>query len=127
MSVLPDYELEYLNIKGLPFQELTQGSQNAIILKDFVLPQGKYDHPSADVLVLLPAGFPDASPDMFYVFPWLKLISGNSYPRAADVPYSFAGRSWQRWSRHSNEWRPGRDGLATFVARIRHAIETASA
>lgn len=126
MSILPDHELAYLTDKGLTFEEINEGGQPALVLKQYLLPTGKYDQPSADILILLPPGFPDAPPDMFYLFPWVKLTQGNRYPRAADVAHNFRGISWQRWSRHSQEWRAGRDGLPTFIKRIQHAIETAA-
>jgi hypothetical protein len=125
MSILPETELAYLVDKGLAFEEHSEGGQHALVLKNYSLPSGKYDYESADVLILLPPGFPDAPPDMFYLFPWLKLKGGN-YPRAADVPHQFKGISWQRWSRHSNEWRAGRDGIAAYIKRIQNAIETAT-
>jgi len=126
MVVLPESERTYLIEKGLTFQEITEGGQHGVVLKQFHLPAGKYDQESADILILLPAGFPDAPPDMFYLFPWAKLKEANRYPRAADAAHQFGGISWQRWSRHSSEWRAGRDGLATFIKRIQHAIETAT-
>lgn len=127
MPILPDSELEYLKHKGFAFSELLEGGQRALVLKDYQLPPGKFDHSTADILILLPSGFPDAPPDMFYVFPWVKLTNANRYPRAADAAHQYAGVSWQRWSRHSQEWRPGRDGLATFIKRIQYALETAAA
>lgn len=126
MSILPESELSYLRDKGVSFEERADGGQNAIILKDYALPAGKYDRDHSDVLIVLPPGFPDAPPDMFYLFPWVKLRDSNRYPRAADQSHQFAGISWQRWSRHSNEWRAGRDGIASFIKRVQHAIEIAT-
>jgi hypothetical protein len=126
VAILPEAEVAYLENKGLAFTELSEGAQHALVLKGYQLPLSKYDHQSADILILLPAGFPDTPPDMFYLFPWIRLADGNRYPRAADAAHHFAGLSWQRWSRHSNEWRPGRDGLASFIKRIQHALETAA-
>jgi len=126
MPILPETELSYLNDKGFDFEEISEGSQHALILRNIQLPAGKFDHDQADVLILLPPGFPDARPDMFYLSPWLRLKDLNSYPKAADQAHAFAGVSWQRWSRHSNEWRAGRDGIRSFVKRIQHAIETAT-
>ena len=127
MAVLPESEVNYLRHKGISFEEVSEGGQHGLVLKSYTLPPGKFDHPSSDVLILLPAGFPDAPPDMFYLYPWVRLIAGNRYPRAADAAHLFSGISWQRWSRHSNEWRPGRDGLASFIKRIQNALELADA
>ncbi len=126
MSFLPSKDLEYLNSKGIRFEEKEEGGNKAIILKEWPLPNGRYDSPRADILILLPNGYPDIAPDMFYLLPWVKLIPANKYPNAADHPLSFAGQNWQRWSRHNNEWRPGVDGIWTMIKRIEHALEKAA-
>jgi hypothetical protein len=97
-----------------------------VILRNIALPPGKFDQPLVDVLILLPPGYPDSCPDMFYLLPWVKLVATGSYPRAADQAVSFGGQSWQRWSRHSQEWRPGIDGIHTMMARMRLAVEVAA-
>jgi hypothetical protein len=95
------------------------------VIHGITLPQGKFDAAAVDVLVLLPPGFPDAGPDMFYTLPWVRLLPGGQYPKAADQPYDFQSKKWQRWSRHSSEWRPGRDGIHTVIKRIHHSFEAA--
>jgi len=55
---------------------------------------------------------------MFYLLPWVRLIAGNRYPKAADQSFSFAGKNWQRWSRHNNEWHPNVDGIWTMLMVI---------
>jgi hypothetical protein len=127
MSILPESEFAYLIDKGFTFEQISEGGQYAIVLKQYPLPPKKYDHEFANILIMLPPGFPDTPPDMFYLFPWVRLRESNCYPSRADVSHQFAGISWQRWSRHSPEWRAGRDGLASFIKRIQHAIETATA
>lgn len=125
MSFLPLRDREYLISKGFQFDELDFGGQKAIRLTGIQLPTSKYDANQVDVLILLPAGYPDVLADMFYTFPWIKLLSTGRYPRAADQPLTFANVNWQRWSRHSGDWRPGRDGIWTLLTRIRHAVEVA--
>ena len=93
--------------------------------KTLPLPSGKLNHATADVLVLLPPGYPDVAPDMFYCDPWLTLQSVGRYPTCADQAHAFQGRSWQRWSRHNTAWRPGIDGLHTMLKRIEHALTEA--
>lgn len=125
MSFLPLRDREYLTSKSFDFEELDISGQKAIRIKKWAVPHGKYNANEVDVLILLPAGYPDVLPDMFYTYPWMILTSTGKHPRAADQPLGFANLSWQRWSRHSSDWRPGRDGIWTLVARIRHAIEVA--
>ncbi|MYA59389.1 MAG: hypothetical protein F4X40_02370 [Chloroflexi bacterium] len=126
MSFLPQRDREYLEGKGIVFEEHEDGGQKGVILKARPLPDGRFDATAVDILILLPSGYPDAAPDMFYLLPWVKLANGNRYPRQADQPLDFNGQRWQRWSRHSNDWRPGADGIWTMLKRIEHAIEIAT-
>ena len=127
MSFLPEKDREYLNAKRIVFQEIADGGQKGVVLKDKTLPEGRFDVAKADVLILLPPGYADVAPDMFYLLPWVRLVPANCYPRKADHPVGFAGQSWQRWSRHNPEWRPGTDGIWTMIKRIDDAIEKAAA
>lgn len=126
MTFLPSRDQEYLESKGFVHQEIVDGSQKGIIFPAFKLPANKYNMIQADVLIVLPAGYPDAPPDMFYLRPWVKLTAQNCYPKAADQSFTFNGLSWQRWSRHNNEWRPGIDGIQTMLKRVEHALEVAT-
>jgi hypothetical protein len=126
MSILPSADREYLDSKQIRFEEVTDGTTSAIILKSWKLPDGQFDAGAADILVVLPSGYPDVAPDMFHLLPWVKLAKAGRYPNAADQPVSFAGKSWQRWSRHNAEWRPGVDGIWTMIKRIEHALAIAA-
>lgn len=126
MSILPPKDVEYLRDKGIAFLEHEEGGHKSVILKARPLPGERFDAPTADILILLPSGYPDAAPDMFYMLPWVKLADSNTYPRAADQPLHFNGQSWQRWSRHCNDWRPGADGIWTMLKRIEHALQVAA-
>jgi hypothetical protein len=126
MSFLPKADRDYLDGKGYAYEEREENGQKAIILKRRPLPAGRFDSAEADILVLLPGGYPDCAPDMFHLLPWVRLTNSNSYPKAADQPVNFAGQSWQRWSRHNNEWRPGVDGIWTMLKRIEDALEKAA-
>ena len=131
MSFLPLRDLEYLESHGYNFDQKEFGGQKGLILKGISLPDGKYIVDSdvgvdkVNVLIILPSGYPDAQPDMFHTDPWIKLRAVGRAPRAADQPVAFADINWQRWSRHSDQWRPGRDGIWTMIKRLEHAIEIA--
>jgi hypothetical protein len=125
MKFLPHKDQGYLDSRGLAFESVESSSQKAIVFRAYGLPENKYDSAAADVLVVLPPGYPDAPPDMFFTFPWLRLREAGRFPTAADAPYDFAERVWQRWSRHSDVWRPGKDGIWTMLKRIDHALEIA--
>ena len=44
---------------------VSDGAHTGVIFKQLP-PSGKLNHATADVLVLLPPGYPDVAPDMFY-------------------------------------------------------------
>lgn len=123
-DTLPSFDQTFLVDHGYQFEVVQEGRETGIILKSLELPEGKFNVEAADILVLLPAGYPDCAPDMFYASPHLTLANGQ-VPKACTVQHTFAGRVWQRWSRHNNAWRPGIDGLRTMVARIKTALAEA--
>jgi len=126
MSFLPAKDRDYLESKGIDFEEHEEGGHKGVVLKGRPLPADHFDVQQADVLILLPSGYPDAAPDMFYLSPWVKLANGGGYPRKADQPFQFRRQSWQRWSRHNKEWRPGADGIRTMLKRIDFALQEAA-
>ena len=125
MSHLPRRCRQYLERKGYAFNEIDESGFAAVIIDGWRLPLGKYDHESVSLLLLIPDGYPDASPDMFYVSPWVRLQGRPDWPAAAAVSHTFQGRNWQRWSRHWSDWRPGIDGMTTWLTKVRHAFEVA--
>lgn len=124
--VLPARDRRYLDERGLTFREVRDGAQCGVIISGYALPQDRFQVPTADILILLPRGYPDARPDMFYSVPWLKLSGSEGFPRAANQPLQFDGQRWQRWSRHSSEWRPGADGIWTMLKRVDAALAVAA-
>jgi len=124
--ILPMRCRRYLTDRGMTFEEVQESGQQVVVLRNFALPMGRFDAATADVLIYLPAGYPDNAPDMFYCQPWLKLVSVNRYPNNADQPQLFRSLSWQRWSRHNSAWRPGVDGIWTMVKRIENALQEAA-
>lgn len=126
MSFLPSKDREYLENQNINFEEVVERNQKGLILKQYQLPSGIYDIERADILILLPSGYPDLPPDMFYLLPWVKLAQGQKYPKRADIPYQFKGQNWQRWSRHNRQWRRGIDGIWTMLKRVKNALEVAA-
>lgn len=126
MAALPSKCRRYLNERGIAFNEVVEGGQTGVILRGARLPDGRFDVPAADLLILLPAGYPDVAPDMFYALPWLSLVAARRYPTTADQPFPFEGKIWQRWSRHNDAWRPGVDGIWTMLKRIETALAVAA-
>lgn len=126
IDFLPQEDRRYLSEQSYAAEALVQGSQKGLVLTKFPLPAGRYTSEVADILIVLPSGYPDAPPDMFFTDPWLKLVPSNRLPQSADQTFSFAGRKWQQWSRHNNSWRPGVDGIRTMLRRIDCALRSAS-
>jgi len=110
---------DYLARKGYRYETFQHGQFLALVIFDFELPPG-YQISRADLLVLLPGGFPDAAPDMWWCYPWVKTITGAD-PLNANVAESIRDRTWQRFSRHftTARWHPGRSGVESYVTLIR--------
>lgn len=119
---LPESDSEYLVSKGYTFE--IQESQNKmyLIIKDYEFPE-LYTPNEANLLIIIPAGFPNSNPDMFWSFPDIKLKNG-SWPKSSNVHENHLGQSWQRWSRHfpKDKWRPGIDGIKTYLGSIRKEL-----
>ena len=124
MSALPRKCALYLQRKAYKYTTAKAGAGVALVVEGWRLPDGKFDQEESDLLIELPGGYPDSAPDMFYLCPWLRLRETGNWPSRADVSHNFEGRSWQRWSRHSNEWRPGVDGIQTVLRRVDTALRT---
>lgn len=123
LAALPELDRKYLEQHGIAHRMVGHSGQIGVVIEGFHLPPGKYDRDKVDLLIILPGGYPDACPDMFFTDPWIRVVASGKYPDRADQAHQFGERSWQRWSRHCGDWRPGIDGLHTMIARARHAIE----
>lgn len=125
--MLPSHDEEYLAEKGLVFEYHSEGKL-LLVIRDYPLPVG-YVPEKTDLLIEIPPGYPGVRLDMFYVDPPVVYASGEK-PPATEATASFIGRTWQRFSRHLTDqspWRPGVDGLSSFMALIRHDLEKAVA
>lgn len=119
-NILPDPDIEYLSSKGYTFDVSQQGSDVHIIIQDYAFPEA-YHPRQASLLIIIPAGYPNAKPDMFWTNPDIRMING-SWPKSSEVHQDFQGMNWQRWSRHLNNWRSGVDNLKTYMASVRKEI-----
>jgi hypothetical protein len=119
---IPEPELESLKGDGLEYSIVPEGKMTCLVVQKFSLPSG-YDRAESDLLLRLPAGFPDTPPDMWWFDPPVRRADGSQIP-ATEVMENHVGRRWQRWSRHFNagQWRPGIDCLESFLALIRKEL-----
>ena len=79
-------------------------------------------------MIILPNGYPEVRPDMWYFNPALLLVPSNSLAKQTQANINFEGKIWQRWSRHypANEWRCGIDGIHTYLKKVQTALENAT-
>jgi hypothetical protein len=124
---LPMKDRLYLESKSFQFREINDGAINGLIIENFRIDASKFNIDQSSLLIILPKGYSDIPPDMFYFFPELKLRSTNSYPAQADVFVDYFKIKWQRWSRHAdaNSWRVGIDGIESYIQRVITALKIA--
>ena len=125
MAFLPLRDRRYLVERESAFEEVTAGLTTGLVFPRWSLPPSKFDRAETSLLIVLPSGYPDFAPDMFFVFPWVRLATSGTYARCADQAYQFNGVQWQRWSRHNSEWRRGVDGIWTMLKRVENALTEA--
>lgn len=110
---------------GRPHELGEDGGFTTVVIHGFMIPAGLEPN-EADLLLRLPPGFPDASPDMFWLCPAVTVSGGAPIPGTESVE-PHLGRMWQRWSRHiSGQWRPGIDNMATYLAYVRRCLDQAA-
>lgn len=88
-----------------------------LVVSEYALP-AQFQPARVEVLIKLPPGFPDAAPDMFWVYPEVRTVSG-SLPRATSEE-RLLGKTWQRFSWHlaAGAWKPGISDLRDFLRCI---------
>lgn len=121
---LPEDDEEYLREKGFEWELIPNGNGACLIIQKYPLSKDRYDRAECDVMIRVPAQYPNAKLDMYYVDPPIKLKTG-AYPHKADNFEGHAGRRWQRFSRHipNGEWLDGEDGLLTLLRFIRKELQ----
>ena len=119
--MLLSIDREFLEQKEFNFEETTVGGETDVVIHGYRL-NDTYIPQEVDLLIRLPARYPNSNPDMFWTAPEVRLRGGGGYPAAAAVFETYLNRSWQRWSRHTPEWRPV-DNLQTKLASIRAELD----
>jgi len=119
--LLPEIDREFLEEKGYVYRVIPAASGLEVVIENFDLAPA-YSPSRADLMIILPAGYPNATLDMFWTYPDVKLRNGN-WPERCEHHEIHNERNWQRWSRHFVQpWRPGSDTLRTFITSIRQEI-----
>ena len=87
------------------------------------LPVEGWNRPTADVLFMVPPGYPAAQPDCFWVEPNNFRLAGGQTPQNSNdgnpIPGDvLPGRSTTWFSWHVQSWNPSRDSLITYFKVI---------
>ena len=88
-----------------------------VVISSYELPAG-FAPNCVDLLVKLPPGFPDAAPDMFWVYPEVR--GPNGIVPKNTSPELLLGKQWQRFSWHlaPGAWKPGISEFRDFLRCI---------
>lgn len=126
-EVLPEDDVKFLRDKYPSHVVRRVGEELHVVLKAFRFPAA-YAPREADLMLRLPAGYPNAAPDMFWTKQDVKLASGawpvncehHEVPGAGKGVEVYANVAWQRWSRHfgTGGWIVGAHGLQSFVRAV---------
>lgn len=124
--MLRDEDLAAVEQLGLAYEVAKEADGFlSLVLHAMRMPIGLQPE-TADVLVRLPPGFPDAAPDMFWCEPAVVRTNGTTI-QGTEARGTYVGRTWQRWSRHiGGNWRPGIDNLSTYMAYVRRCLHQAA-
>ena len=114
-------DIESLRQQGYLIEPVPDGQFTAVVFRDVQLPPG-YNKQTADLLIRVPPGYPDAAPDMFWTSPDLLRADG-SVPQMADVMEAYVDRTWRRFSWHRARWAPNVDWLGS---QLEFAVERLS-
>ena len=120
--MLPEPDISYLAARW-PGHTITQeGASVIVVLAGYELPAG-FQPRHVDLCLMLPFGFPETQPDMFWANPTVTLHGRP--PAATEITQQIIGRTWQRFSRHlpAGAWRPGIDNLQSWVSMIGTMLE----
>ncbi|MGE0371674.1 MAG: E2/UBC family protein [Gammaproteobacteria bacterium] len=120
-QLLPKDEA-YLVAIGAVWETAIDNGRRWLILRNRPLPTG-YTVSMTDIALDVPAPYPGAQIDMFYVHPHLQRVSGQPIPQT-DTIESVFGVGFQRWSRHrpDGSWNAAVDCIATHMALVEEAL-----
>jgi len=91
------------------------GNQYLLVLPQILLPD-VCNPKSADMLIVVPKGYPVAGLDMFFIEPDVQFSDGQN-PGGGDHHEKFLDKTWQRfsWHYHSRKWDPSRDTMISHI------------
>ncbi len=120
-GLLPELDRELLREKAYDFEITPWQGGLHLVIRRYPFPAA-YNPQVTNVLIQLPAGYPNAALDMFWTSPHVQLATG-AWPVASEHrAIQHDGKEWQRWSRHI-QWRAGIDDLRSFLTAVRREID----
>ena len=139
MSFLPEDDIDYLKAKQIEHDLKVEKQPDGTERRGILIPNFSFtgnlaavnngqlvSQSMCDLLIVIPSGYATTKLDSFYTRPFLKRPGGVD-PQAASGTQDLFQLNWQFWSRHleNNEWRPGQDGLETYLQYVRSELERA--
>ena len=125
--MIPSHDSDFLSARYPNFKIEVVDGMICVVVSAYPLGPG-YTEPAADLLLRLNPGYPDAAPDMWWFSPAVARLDGRPIA-ATEVTEQYFETTWQRWSRHlqPGQWRPGSDGLESYLALVRRELINAAA
>lgn len=115
---LPEEDVIYLDGTGLPWETITDGGMQWVIVHNYPVSSG-YNCKSVSVALKIETGYPRTPIDMAYFYPVLQRLDNKAIN--AITSQQIDGKAYQRWSRHrttQNPWREGIDDLSTHLTLV---------
>lgn len=89
-----------------------------------------WNRPAANVIFVLPPGYPSAQPDCFWVEPEGFRLANGGTPQSSNDSNPIPGdvnparrTTWFSW--HLQSWNPNRDSLATYFGVVMKRLKPA--
>ena len=120
-NLLPELDREFLRNKSYDYEVIPWQGGLHLVIRQYPFP-ATYRPAISNLLIQLPAGYPNAALDMFWTAPHVQLTTGGWPVRGEHRAVQHDGKEWQRWSRHI-QWRAGIDDLRSFLTAIRREID----
>ena len=130
MPLLFESDYAKLRERDLTYEE-NEGSR-FFVFTQLLLPNGIYNVPTCDVLVVIPPNYNQDGNDMLWTHPRLQRVNGVPIPATNDPGggdnRNWNGREFCRWSRHwspqgKGAWRPGKDDIISIYRRVLWALQ----
>lgn len=115
---LREFERDYLDRLGLPWETVLEGNQNWVIIHGRPVVPG-YSVPRTNTALLLPGNYPDTQIDMVYFCPAVQRADNGQIKNLTSQ--NILGTPYQGWSRHrtnTNPWDPVEDSIETHLILV---------